>query len=57
MLAYVEPAVGGVDDIYIVKDIRIMEACNGSFNNLVDGLRSPQSGTVESVVACYDGGV
>lgn len=37
------------------KDIRIMEACNDSFNDLVDGLQGLQSGTVESVVAGYDG--
>ena len=40
MLAYMEAVVGGIDDICIIKDTGIIEACNDSFNDLIDGLQS-----------------
>lgn len=57
MLAYVEPVVAGIDDICTVKNARIMEMCNDTFNDLVDGLQGLKTSTIELVVVGYHGRV
>lgn len=50
MLRDVVPIVGGVDDVGVIKNLRLLEARNKPFYEFINCLKSLETSTIEPVV-------